>query len=427
MRMVAPVRVQRSWSNGWAVIGEREIGGNMAKWIRLRSHIRIVLVGLLHDTNLGDPAIFQTTRHSIQEYCRSRQIKAAFDYIDIGEYKVPKYRSQTLNRHYENTRNRIWRYLFKRSFTKFDRVNITSKRTIRRNTDAVIFVGGSIIKFRRQEYLHRMVDIVTRRADKLKVPVMFSGVGLEGYDENDEACKRLKASLNRECVKVITVRDDIKMLLSSYLSANSSIRTAKVSDAACSLKKLYSPFSCEKDTVGLGVIRGDIFAEYGNCISDKEILNLYLDIYHQIIKAGKKCIIFTNGAIKDYDFAKRLASLIKGKDNSDEILFPRPQTVEDLVGIITRCEAVVATRLHAAIIAYAYEIPFVGLVWNPKQRFFGESIGLPDRFIDVSEFNAWQIVNKLLCAIDAGYPDNMQAYRESNAKEIEKFLSDYIG
>lgn len=399
----------------------------MAKLIRLRSHIRIVLVGLLHDTNLGDPAIFQTTRHSIQEYCRQRQIKVNFGYIDIGIYKLPKYRCQALGRLYEKVRNRLWRLLFKRSFTQDDLVKLACVMTIKKNSSAVIFVGGSMIKYKRQKYLHRMIEIVLNRADKLKVPVMFSGVGVEGFDDNNEICMRLKASLNRECVKVITVRDDIKMLLSSYLSANSSIRTAKVSDAACSLKKLYSPFSCEKDTVGLGVIRGDIFAEYGNCISDEEILNLYLDIYRQIIKVGKKCIIFTNGAIKDYDFAKRLASLIKGKDNSDEILFPRPQTVEDLVGIITRCEAVVATRLHAAIIAYAYEIPFVGLVWNPKQRFFGESIGLPDRFFDVSEFNAWQIVNKLLCAIDAGYPDNMQAYRESNAKEIEKFLSDYIG
>lgn len=353
----------------------------MAGFFQPHHRVRIVLVGLLHDTNLGDPAIFQITRHSIQEYCKSRRIEAAFDYVDIGEYQVPRFDRPALNRRYENARNRLWHHLFKRSFTIFDRVKLDCGRAIKRNSSAVIFVGGSIIKFKRQEYLHKMIDIVLRRADKLNVPVMFSGVGLEGYEDNNEACELLKSDLNRYCVKVITVRDDIKTLQTSYLNANSPIRTAKVSDAACSLKKMYSPSSREKNTVGLGIIRSDIFAEYGNCVSDDELLNLYADIYRQIIKRGKKCVIFSNGVSRDQIFAEKLASYITGEKVQNVYCFPQPHTVADLVAAITRCEAVIATRLHAAVIAYAYEIPFVGLIWNSKQRFFGESICLPDRFL----------------------------------------------
>lgn len=425
--MIPPASGRLIWSNGWAVIGEREIGGNMAKLIRLRSHICIVLVGLLHDTNLGDPAIFQITQHSIQEYCQRHRIRVTFGYIDIGEYKVPRYHCLALNSSYEKVRNRLWLLLLKRSFTKYDRVKLACLRTIRKRSTAVIFVGGSMIKYKQQKYLHRMIDIVLSRADRMEVPVMFSGVGVEGYDDNSEICERMKASLNRKCVKVITVRDDIKTLQTSYLRTNSRIKTAKVSDAACSLKNLYTPAAREGNTVGLGVIRGDIFAEYDGCISADDLLKLYVDIYLQIIKNGKKCLIFTNGMSKDQRFAERLASELSSRGmNIEETLCPRPQTVAELVSIITRCEAVIATRLHAGIIAYAYGIPFVGLVWNQKQRFFGESIGLPDRFFDVTEFNAGKIVKKLLCAIDAGYPDNMQAYRESNAKEIENFISDHI-
>ena len=141
----------------------------------------------------------------------------------------------------------------------------------------------------------------------------------------------------------------------------------------------------------------------------------------------KNVCIFTNGTPGDQRFAEMLARNFNIEGTTDETLCPRPKTVAELVNTITQCEAIIATRLHAGVIAFSYGIPFVGLVWNQKQRFFAESIGLPDRFFDVSEFNAGQIVKKLLYAIDAGYPDNMQAYRESNAKEIEKFLSDHIG
>lgn len=231
----------------------------MASFFQPRCHIRIVLVGLLHDTNLGDPAIFQITQHSIQEYCQRQRIRVFFNYIDIGEYKVPRYRCLALNSRYEKVRDKLYLLLLRRSFTKYDRVKLACIKTLRKKSTAVIFVGGSMIKFKQQKYLHRMIDIVLSRAERMKIPVMFSGVGVEGYDDNSEICEWLKASLNRKCVKVITVRDDIKTLQKSYLRANSCIKTAKVSDAACSLKNLYPPAAREENTVGLGVIRGDIF------------------------------------------------------------------------------------------------------------------------------------------------------------------------
>lgn len=85
------------------------------------------------------------------------------------------------------------------------------------------------------------------------------------------------------------------------------------------------------------------------------------------------------------------------------------------------------TRLHSSIIAYAYGVSFVGLVWNQKQRFFGASIGCPDRFLSIPEFDAERIAEKLLRAMESGYPDaKTQAYKESNARELEKFLSQYV-
>ena len=215
-----------------------------------------------------------------------------------------------------------------------------------------------------------MVEIVLRRAEQMNVPVMFSGVGVEGFDDCNKICMQLKASLNRECVKVITVRDDIKTLRTFYLNTDSSIKTVKVSDAACSLNALYPSIQRKRGTIGLGVIRGDIFAEYGNRFSENDLFNLYVNLYFEIVKNDKKCCIFTNGTPGDQRFADRLSRYLNVERTAPVSLCPRPKTVAELVNNITKCEAVVAARLHAGVIAFSYGIPFVELVWNQKQRFF---------------------------------------------------------
>jgi hypothetical protein len=46
-----------------------------------------------------------------------------------------------------------------------------------------------------------------------------------------------------------------------------------------------------------------------------------------------------------------------------------------LAALIAGCDAVVAHRLHAAIVAYAYRVPTVGLLWDDKLQAFFESVG----------------------------------------------------
>ena len=393
----------------------------------MKRRVRIALVGLLNDFNLGDPAIFEMTRYFIEELCRKHRLEVAFEYIDIGEYKVPRYRCPELNRQYERFEKSFYRHYYKRSFTKFDRVERDCKRIIKRNLDAVIFVGGGLIKYRYQEYLHKMMDIVLNRAEQINVPVMFSGVGVEGYDDSNEICKRLKITLNRKCIKVIAARDDLETLRNCYLSGNDRIRLVKVSDAACSMKRLYPPAACEGNTVGLGVMRSEVFSGHGVCISEEKLIELYAEMYEQLSKHGKRCLIFTNGMKKDQEFAEKLCVFLNVEKDSSEILCPRPRTVAELVQLITRCGAVIATRLHTGIIAYAYEIPFVGLVWSPKQFFFGESIGCRDRFFAACDLNVEMFVTKLLEAIESGYPDmDAKSFKDSNPVELERFLSEYV-
>ena len=54
---------------------------------------------------------------------------------------------------------------------------------------------------------------------------------------------------------------------------------------------------------------------------------------------------------------------------------------------ISGFSSVIAVRMHANIIAFSLGIPSVAFVWNDKLRFFGQSIGYPDRFIEYDKIS----------------------------------------
>lgn len=56
-------------------------------------------------------------------------------------------------------------------------------------------------------------------------------------------------------------------------------------------------------------------------------------------------------------------------------LYATPLTVKQLTDGICNCAGLIVGRLHTSILAYAYDIPCVSLVWNHKQTMFGEQTG----------------------------------------------------
>jgi polysaccharide pyruvyl transferase CsaB len=54
----------------------------------------------------------------------------------------------------------------------------------------------------------------------------------------------------------------------------------------------------------------------------------------------------------------------------------RPLAPEEVLAVVGRCEVVVGVRLHALIFAAAMKVPLVGVEYDPKVRFFLESLGL---------------------------------------------------
>lgn len=394
----------------------------------------IVIAGLINDTNLGDQVIYECTRNMIEEILGEKGLcNIELRGIDISGSIVSGLKTKNTRIANNSVRTNI-KNLLKRIVKKTG-ININSikryyliernrkstllqcKRFIDNDTIAIIFAGGGLIKYKYQDLPHH-IDVILRFADRLGIPVMLSATGVEGYEKNNKECKRLKKALNRKCVKLITTRDDISLLNKSYIT-NSSTITARVADPACSFARYYTPKVSKKKCIGVGTVREGLFIDNGIDFKKQQMIALWNGICNELESRGYNYRLFTNGLKEDYAFAEELA---EGKD----IISERPRSASDLADTIYSFDAVIVGRLHASIVAYSYGIPGVGLVWNDKQKMFGECIGFPERFITVDKFDAKDIVDAMEKAISEGYNESARAqYCATTKAYLEMFVDIY--
>lgn len=283
------------------------------------------------------------------------------------------------------------------------RYNIYSEDyALLRRADLIIFAGGGLIKYKQESFYHYTSEIL-RVAEEQQIPVYFNCVGVEGYEEEDERCQQLKNSLNYSCVKGISVRDDIETLKKYYLR-KSGIRITKVIDPAVLSSKVYGIMKDNTSRViGLGIIRDQIFADYGiEGIEKEDELNLWCELILEIEKQGYEWQLFTNGLTQDHKFALEVLEAAGRTKEAERYFAKRPICTNELVGIISRYAGIIAGRMHSNIIAYALKVPGIALVWNNKLLFWGKRIGYQERFIQPEQFDTCHIIQVLLKGMKKG-------------------------
>jgi polysaccharide pyruvyl transferase WcaK-like protein/glycerophosphoryl diester phosphodiesterase len=322
----------------------------------------------------------------------------------------------------DNTRyllQKITSHRFLRKYEILDYAINTEDLGQVRYVDAIVFAGGGLVKFR-QEKLYRQVSELIMEAQKYGVPVFLNAVGVEGFDESDERCRMLVEALNQPCVKGITVRDDIVCLREHYIR-NSYTAVEEVFDPAIWSPKTYGPSDRKpsgKKRIGLGVARDTLFVDYGIEEIDRDyLLALWRDIAACLEKRGYEWQIFTNGLGQDEDFAcDVLAAIGHGQK------LPQPWDARELVGQIAAMDGMIACRMHSNIIAYAYGIPSIGLVWNRKMTFWGEKCGYPERFIPSDRLTAETIVDAMEKAFADGTRRPSRRMRMGTYRLLARFV-----
>ena len=392
----------------------------------------IVLAGLQYDNNLGDQAIFLCAHKMLENLLSENGISdLTIRGVDLSG-RIGKNKNH-LQRPFRYLK-KLYRSLgFEKGLAELPRLEAKyisgrlARKYIDRNTAAVIFAGGGIVKYKYQQF-HIYIDEFTKRADELGVPVMLNAVGIEGYDADDPECMLLKNALNRSCVKYISTRDDIDLLDGKYCE-NGQV-TARVADPACSLSVLKPAEKIPHDgkVIGLGVVRSGLFVDNDIDFTKEDMLKFWSSLVAEIESRGMQCRIFSNGTTDDTKFQDDLAEYMGlSVTEKKKLMYARPTSVKKLVAYIRGFDAVITGRLHASIIAYSYAVPSVGLVWNDKQRMFGRIIGYPERFIDRDDFTAEHVIDEVENAMAAGYNESTRkTYCETTAAFMNGFVREYL-
>lgn len=127
----------------------------------------------------------------------------------------------------------------------------------------------------------------------------------------------------------------------------------------------------------------------GLCVTDPALLGYHADsavagggagffeaLARALSASGRRVLLFCNGAEEDRAALEALAAPLCDLVAAGSVrIAPAPDRPAALAHLVGGLDAVVAHRLHACILGYAYARPVVGLGWDRKVESFFASVG----------------------------------------------------
>ena len=388
-------------------------------------------------SNLGDLVIYETARYIVEDILKKHKVEGyEIVPIDIGSFRsrnmnygkrvVRKVLTGVLRR---TAKNRLFSHCFpgvskklmKRVWhmTPPYRNYAENEKPKLEGADLIIFGGGGLIKFHRQNF-HYFLDDVTEYAQKRNIPILLNAQGIEGYDEYNLECQLLKTAVNRSCVKYVSTRDDFAMLRNCYID-NPDIVVRGVCDPAFWTAEAYRASKKKEGSkkVGLNVIRTKIFGEYMYKISREALGEVYYSLIQKLHGAGYAVELFSTGVDKDTVFIDWLLEAYPDLQMDAKLTVANPASTKEFVELLAGYDRFMAVRLHSAIIGSVLGVPNVSLVWNRKQILFGKEVGLRQNFITKEKFQPDEIFRRLC---DAKPYEMDEAYKLSVYQNMEEQL-----
>lgn len=389
---------------------------------------KIAMIGLNNAKNLGDPLICASTRHLLEQAMKEQGIDGTVEIIDLlpdslKKKKKPKKQGKNLIKTCLSRFRRLFQFAKELQIRQSD-VRDSYLSYYREKLEGcclAVFAGGGLIKYAQQENLNVSISGAIQAAGEKQIPVAFHACGVEGYDKNNPGCRRLKEAINNQIVKIVTTRDDFKTLSECY-KEREELYIAKAADSAVLAGEILGIQKEEGSRlIGIGVIRGNIFENYGTKLNEDRLVAVYGDVLKALKAKGREFRLFCNGYKPDYLFAKKV---LEYAGLEETYLLKRAESYEELVRQISGFQAVLAARLHACIISYSLEIPVVGLCWNDKLKHFGEETGHPERFLSSEDFQTEIIVERVLKAIEEGYDKTaVKRYKETSKESVSRIVA----
>ncbi len=389
---------------------------------------KIVICGLIHDLNLGEHIIFETVQYLFKKkLAKSDYIVQADLFGRVKSRVLWNKKDDPFNMIRNNTIN-VLKKVF--SFFNKDISNILSYiewsispngkkrlikyfRSIFKEASLIIIDGGGIIECEVHQY-QLPLEAIVKVAREMNIPVIFNAVGLVGiYNEKDFRYKLMKKVLNDDIVKHISVRDDIDTMNNLYLKTNGK-KAILAADSAVWVSEAFKiNKNVNADTIGLGMIRSNIYDDYNLGMSEYDLINIWTSIIKELEKRNYKWKIFCNGFYKDNELGEKILDKLNITDK-EKYICNVPNSAYELAEMISNFKAIICHRLHACITAYSLDIPAIALSWNKKLGYFYKYIGFPERVLEPNKFDPVIIVDCMEKSIIEGYRDEFTSPNEEN-------------
>ena len=340
---------------------------------------RILLLTNRDSDNVGDQVI---------EACDISLIKTVMQnlHIDSSCFKINSRAAGIISKDYVETK---------------DPALLKSAEKLIRESDLIIFGGAPLFNYLYQIFYERTATTL-ELAEKYHKPVIFSAIGIESYHEDSSKCQRLKKTLNFECVKQITTRDGFSYL--QQYKDRDSLVIDKVSDPAVFASNIFrnnigTKSLNKRKKVGLFILRANGFKDNKINFTKTDAATLWQDLISELVNRGYDYELLTSGHFGDEAF---IDYLIRNYNIDAKKCVFNINSPEHLISKLSSYDAIVSCRLHPSIIAFSFNIPSIGLIWNSKVSYFYDSIGYGDRLVDVTNTNAAEIADKIEQAIVQG-------------------------
>lgn len=340
--------------------------------------MRVLVLGVYYDGNLGDAVICDCVADRIKNHFKEAQVDVC-DLLDRYEFvKQPEKSLDIILKQRRRRTLRKWATVYfhwdKQLRNEQHKLNHNRKYiedVCARPYDVVVFAGGQVF----MDAFALLLDAYIQRFSEKKTPIIFNACGTgPAFSKNIKKC--LSDALLNPCVKLISSRDDVKRIEKNYLHGRK--RAIETYDPALWVSEVYGVVKkSDSDTVGLGMM----FVYNENI---KNVTTFWTGVIRLLEKRKIHWKIFVNGDMSDVTFARHVLDHIPELTRPKEEYFaPVPEKPEELVQVISSFKSLISFRLHSHIIASVLDIPTVAMVWDNKLRFYFEKIGHGERCMTI--------------------------------------------
>jgi polysaccharide pyruvyl transferase WcaK-like protein len=244
--------------------------------------------------------------------------------------------------------------------------------------DAVVVGGGNLFADQDLNFPLK-VSAALDAAAGAGLPVGIFGVGVSD-DWSPPGRALFARALQRSNLAYVAVRDDRSRQSWIRGLRDTGIKPATLCRDPGVLAARHFPSTRQANhtkRIALGVT-DPLALRYhavGAAVTEAGLTSWIAELVTRLVASQNEVILFTNGSPEDQAYMTRIGPRLIARGPGQVSVAPAFKRPHELASFISGVDLVLAHRLHANIAAFAYRVPHIGFVWDPKLHAFFEATG----------------------------------------------------